>query len=116
MRDAHYENMYEHAARLAKEAEESDRQALELQKARLAQEGGSAPNDSIPKGEPLYEDIESNPPLDGPPPLDKGTKIELPSSLMNEKSDDNQKSPQQKSSKTKGIFKIFLILDFSMIL
>uniref|UniRef100_A0AC34FE36 Uncharacterized protein n=1 Tax=Panagrolaimus sp. ES5 TaxID=591445 RepID=A0AC34FE36_9BILA len=98
MRDAHYENMFEYAARVAKEAEEADRQALEAQKSRLSQNDAA-----LPQGEPLYEDLPTNPPVNGPPSLNNGTKLELPPSLM-EKSEDSSrdgkgKSPKQKSSK-----------------
>uniref|UniRef100_A0AC35GRH4 Uncharacterized protein n=1 Tax=Panagrolaimus sp. PS1159 TaxID=55785 RepID=A0AC35GRH4_9BILA len=112
MRDAHYENMFEHAARVAKEAEESDRQALEAQKARLSSQNKNNEADSniLPKGEQLYEDLPTNPPINGPSDTIIGTKLELPPSLM-EKSEESDngggkakkaKSPKQKSSKTKG--------------
>ena len=99
----HYGNMFQHASRLAKEAEEADRQAHEAQKARLAQEGkdgkkGANPSDaaamsnSLPQGEPLYEDVGANaPPLDPPSATDLGIKLELPLSMI-EKSDE-MKSP-----------------------
>jgi hypothetical protein len=110
----HYENMYEHAARLAKESEEADREALDAQRARLEREhgaggGGRASEDSttaIPKGEPLYEDVDANAPMDGPP-IDNGTKLELPKNLMSEDSSSRgkKKSPKSpKSPKTKGLF------------
>jgi hypothetical protein len=113
MRDAHYENMYEHAARLAKESEEADREALDAQRARLEREhgaggGGRASEDSttaIPKGEPLYEDVDANAPMDGPP-IDNGTKLELPKNLMSEDSSSRgkKKSPKSpKSPKTKDL-------------
>ena len=57
--------MFQHASRLATEAEEADRHVLEAQKARLTQEvkdgkKGATPSDAaamsnaLPKGEPLY--------------------------------------------------------------
>uniref|UniRef100_A0A914P9N1 Uncharacterized protein n=1 Tax=Panagrolaimus davidi TaxID=227884 RepID=A0A914P9N1_9BILA len=87
----------EKTSKIEKEAEESDRQALEAQKARLSQ--SNTADSHIPKGEP---------PINGSSDI-TGTKLELPPSLM-EKSDESdygggkakkEKSPEQKSSKTK---------------
>lgn len=91
----HYANMFEYALRVAKEAEESDRMALDAQKARLAKEkeGGAAPPNkspsSVPPGEPLYEELPAVPPVISPP-TDPGIPLQLPSSLI-EKGEDSMK-------------------------
>uniref|UniRef100_A0A914Y9G0 Uncharacterized protein n=1 Tax=Panagrolaimus superbus TaxID=310955 RepID=A0A914Y9G0_9BILA len=102
MRDAHYENMFEYAARVAKEAEEADRQALNAQKSRLSQNGGGGAIEAIPKGEPLYEDLPTNPPVDGPPPqLTNGTKLELPPSLMDKSESETSTTSSAATSNAK---------------
>uniref|UniRef100_A0AC34FDK7 Uncharacterized protein n=1 Tax=Panagrolaimus sp. ES5 TaxID=591445 RepID=A0AC34FDK7_9BILA len=103
MRDAHYENMFEYAARVAKEAEESDRQALNAQKSRLSQGSDVTVAEAIPKGEPIYEDLPTNPPVDAPQPppqLANGTALELPSSLMEKSESSGPSSSSASNAKT----------------
>uniref|UniRef100_A0A7E4WAN7 Uncharacterized protein n=1 Tax=Panagrellus redivivus TaxID=6233 RepID=A0A7E4WAN7_PANRE len=85
-RDAHYANMFEYALRVAKEAEEADKQALEAQKARIAKEGdgtttsGSSASATSPSAGSTATAVPTGEPL-----LDEsavGTKIELPNSMV----------------------------------
>lgn len=99
--------------RVAKEAEETDKQAIEAQKARLAAEeagnksgkSDSSTTTAHPKGEPLYDDVSNNNAATPTTPatvstaslpllenVEGGTTLELPPSLR-EKMDASAKSP-----------------------